>query len=307
MKEEATLLAQVPLFAGLKSAHLAELAGKLALRNYEPRTTIFNKDDRGSTLYIIKNGQVKISAPSPEGEEVILAMMTDGDFFGELSILDLKPRSATATAMEPTSVFTLDRDDFLDVVHAEPDLAIDTLAALSERLRRTNILVEDAFFLDLPTRLVKRLLELAEKHGRETDRGLKIDMLMTQEDLASVVGASSKSVNRLLGDLQDQGLIFIDKNKNLYILGLGELRKLTVQGLIQRPIRRYERSRERNALLVLLFGSGLLIFVVGLATGLLSIPHSFLGAVAMWVIALALLVFWGTRQRDEAIDYEPEW
>lgn len=305
MKEETTLLAQVPLFAALKEAHLAELAGKLTLRNYEMGTTIFNRDDRGSMLYIIRNGQVKISAPSPEGEEVILAMMTDGDFFGELSILDLKPRSATATAMETTSAFTLDRDDFLDAVNTEPDLAIQILAALSERLRRTNLLLEDAFFLDLPTRLAKRLLELAKRHGLETDRGLKIDMRLTQHDLANVVGASHKSVKRLLGDLQDQELIFIDKN-NIYILRLDELRQLTLEGLIQRPIRRYERGREENALLVLLFGFGVLIFVVGLATGLLTLALGFVGWVATWVIAFALWAYWGTRQSEDAIAYEPE-
>ncbi len=305
MQEETTLLAQIPLFAALESAHLAELASKLTLRNYELGTTIFHKDDRGSTLFIIRNGQVKISAPSPEGEEVILAIMTDGDFFGELSILDLKPRSATATAMETTSAYTLDREDFLDVVRKEPELAIETLAALSERLRRTNLLLEDAFFLDLPTRMVKRLLEYPKSHGRETDRGLKIDMLLTQDDLSSVVGASRKSVNRLLDEFQSQDLISIDK-KNIYILHLDELKQLTVQGLIQMPIRRYERSRERNALLVLLFGLGVLIFVVGLATGLLTLALGFVGWVAIWVVAFALWAYWGTRQSEDAIDYEPE-
>ena len=305
MEEETTLLAQVPLFAALKSAHLAQLAGKLTLWNYELGTTIFNRDDRGSMLYIVRNGQVKISAPSPEGEEVILAIMTDGDFFGELSILDLKPRSATATAMEATSAFTLDREDFLDVLRTEPDLAIQILAALSERLRRTNLLLEDAFFLDLPTRLAKRLLDLVKRHGLETDRGLKIDMRMTQHDLANVVGASRKSVKRLLGDLQDQELIFIDNN-NIYILRLDELRQIALEGLIQRPIRRYERGREENALLVLLFGLGPLIFVVSLATGLLTFALGFVGWAATWVIAFTLWAYWGTRKSEDAFDYEPE-
>ena len=221
-----TLLASVPLFASLKPHHLSELASKLTLRNYRRGATIFHKDDPGSTLYIIKTGQVKISAPSPEGEEAILAILTDGDFFGELSILDGKPRSATATAMETTSAFTLNRSDFLDVIHTKPELAIEILAALSERLRRTNLLLEDAFFLDMPGRLARQLLELAERHGLETDTGLKIDMRLTQHDLASAIGASRESVNRLLGQFQDQGLIAIDK-KHIYVLRLDGLRELT--------------------------------------------------------------------------------
>lgn len=306
MTEETTLLAQIPLFAALESAHLAELAGKLTLRNYELGTTIFHKDDRGSTLFIIRNGQVKISAPSPEGEEVILAMMTDGDFFGELSILDLKPRSATATAMETTSAYTLDREDFLDVVRTEPELAIETLAALSERLRRTNLLLEDAFFLDLPMRLAKRLLELAERDGLETDRGLKIDMRLTQHDLASAIGASRKSVNRLLDEFQNQDLISIDK-KNIYILHLDELKQLTVEGLRQKPIRQYGMGRMENALTILLFGIGFLFFVVGLSTELLTVANGFVGWVATWVIAIALRVYYGSREYEYTSDYAPEW
>lgn len=224
--EETDLLARIPLFVSLKPAHLGEIAGKLALRSYKRGATVFHKDDAGSTLYIVQNGQVKISAPSPEGEETILTILTDGDFFGELSILDGKPRSATATAMEATSAYALDRSDFLDVVRADPELAIEILSALSKRLRRTDILLQDAFFLDMPGRLAKQLLELAERHGVETDEGLKIDMRLTQHDLASAIGASRESVNRLLGQLQDEGLISISK-QHIHIRRLDELRGLT--------------------------------------------------------------------------------
>ncbi len=224
--EETDLLARIPLFASLKPAHLDEIAGKLALRSYKRGATVFHKDDAGSTLYIVQSGQVKISAPSPEGEETILTILTDGDFFGELSILDGKPRSATATAMEATSAYALDRTDFLDVVRADPELAIEILSALSKRLRRTDILLQDAFFLDMPGRLAKQLLELAERHGVETDEGLKIDMRLTQHDLARAIGASRESVNRLLGQLQDEGLISMSK-QHIHIHRLDELRGLT--------------------------------------------------------------------------------
>ncbi|UCC60676.1 MAG: Crp/Fnr family transcriptional regulator [Dehalococcoidia bacterium] len=211
--EEVELLSRIPLFTSLKPEHLNEIAGKLTLRNYKRGTTIFHKDDPGSTLYIIKTGQVKIGAPSPEGEEMILAILTDGDFFGELSILDGKPRSASATAMETTDTLILNRNDLLDVITGEPEVGIGMLATLSERLRCADLLLEDAVFLDLPARLAKRLLELVEKHGVETDEGLMIDMRLTQHDLANAIGASRESVNRLLGMFQDEGLISIDKQR----------------------------------------------------------------------------------------------
>jgi CRP/FNR family cyclic AMP-dependent transcriptional regulator len=222
--EEVNLLTKVPVFTSLKPVYITELATKLTTRHYRRGETIFHKDDPGSILYIIKTGQVKIATPSLEGEEVILAILAANDFFGELSLLDGRPRAATATAMEDTQVLTLHRDDLLDVIGKHSELAADMLAALSERLRRTNVLLEDVIYLDLPTRLRRRLLELGEKHGLVTKRGIEIDLRLTQQDLANFVGASRVAINKLLGVFQDKGLICIDK-KRIIILRPEEMRK----------------------------------------------------------------------------------
>lgn len=210
--EDIDLLSSVPLFASMKSEYLVELSGKMTDRNYRRGDAIFHKDDPGSTLYIVKTGQVKITTDSTEGEEVILAILRDGDFFGELSLLDGKPRSASATAMADTKAFTLDRSALMESIAKYPELAGDVLSALSERLRHTDVLLEDAVFLDLPARLAKRLLQLSEKHGIQTDKGMEIDLRLTQQDLANTVGASRVAVNKLLGLFQDKGLINIDKH-----------------------------------------------------------------------------------------------
>jgi CRP/FNR family cyclic AMP-dependent transcriptional regulator len=222
--EEVNLLAKVPVFTSLKPVYLTELATKLTTRHYRRGETIFHKDDPGSTLYIIKSGQVKIATTSLEGEEIILAILADSDFFGELSLLDGRPRSATTIAMEDTKVLTLHRDDFLDVIGKHAGLAADMLAALSVRLRHTNVLLEDAIFLDLSTRLRRRLLELSEKHGLTTKRGIEIDLRLTQQDLANFVGASRVAINKLLGVFQDKGLICIDK-KRITILRPEDMKK----------------------------------------------------------------------------------
>ena len=215
--ENIDLLAKVPLFASLKDDHLSDLASKMNTRNYRRGDAIFHKDDPGSTLYILKSGQVKIATDSPEGEEVILAILGDGDFFGELSLLDGKPRSASATAMDTTIALTLDRSSLMEIISRYPILAGDILAALSERLRHTDLLLEDAVFLDLPSRLAKKLLQLAEKHGLQTEKGVEIDLRLTQQDLANAVGASRVAVNKLLGSFQDKGLIDIDKHHIIII------------------------------------------------------------------------------------------
>jgi CRP/FNR family transcriptional regulator/CRP/FNR family cyclic AMP-dependent transcriptional regulator len=119
--------------------------------------------------------------------------------------------------MEATQVLVLQRNEFLDVINKKPDAAAEIMSILSYRLRRATSLLEDAVFLDLPARLAKRLLELADKHGVNTDEGLRIDLRLSQHELANSTGASRESVNRLLGQFQDRGLLRIDKQCFLII------------------------------------------------------------------------------------------
>jgi CRP/FNR family cyclic AMP-dependent transcriptional regulator len=211
--EDAAFLAQVPLFASLKPALLDELAGKLTPRSYRRGEVIFHQDDPGSAMHIVKSGQVKIATTSPEGEEVIIAILKNSDFFGELSLLDDKPRSANAVAMEATQTLMLRRGDFMDILDQHHEMVSAVLTSLSERLRRTDQLLEDAVFLDLPARLSKRLLELAQKHGVKTDKGLEIDLRLTQQDLAAALGVTRVALNKHLGRLQDEDLISLESKR----------------------------------------------------------------------------------------------
>jgi len=222
--EDAAFLARVPLFASLKPALLNELAAKLTPKSYRRGEVIFHQDDPGSAMHIVKSGQVKIATTSPEGEEVIMAILKDSDFFGELSLLDDKPRSADAVAMEVTQTLTLRRDDFMDMLARHPEMVSGVLASLAERLRRTDQLLEDAVFLDLPARLSKRLLELAQKHGVKTEKGLEIDLRLTQQDLAAALGVTRVALNKHLGRLQDDDLISLE-SKRIIITRPEELRK----------------------------------------------------------------------------------
>ena len=213
VSEEVTLLSQFPLFASLDASYLRELAGKLDTRSFKKDERIFNKDDAGSTMYIIKSGQVKITTTAQQGEEIILAILSNGDFFGELSLLDECPRSASVTALEESTILCLQRSDFLDTIRTEPRVVIAILAALSQRLRHTNLLLEDAVFLGLPARLAKRLLELGQGHGAKTGKGLEIDLHLTLQDLEKTIASNQESIYRLLGLFEDRGLISMDKHR----------------------------------------------------------------------------------------------
>ena len=215
--EYVDLLARVPLFASLKPDRLNELAGKLKPRSYRRGETIFHQDDPAATIHVIKNGQVKINTTSPEGGEIILAILADGDFFGELSLLDEGPRSANAIAMEATQTLTLQHGDFLEAMSKHPEMVKSVMSYLASRLRHADQRMEDAVFLDLPARLAKRLLELAQKRGVRTDNGIEIALRLTQQDLAAAVGVTRIAINRQLGKLQDMGLLSIEGQRIIIV------------------------------------------------------------------------------------------
>jgi len=200
------LLAKTPLFAVLQPEDLQELVRTTRTRHYDRGEIIFHKEDPGYTLYIIVSGAVKISVSSSEGDEIILAIMTAGQFFGEMALFDELPRSADAEAIQPTEVLTVQREDLIRLLERRPRMAImQLLKVLGQRIRATDELLQDAAFLDIPARLAKRLLDLAEAHGEKTPQGTKINLRLTQQDLASMIGARRENVNRALAYYQSRG------------------------------------------------------------------------------------------------------
>jgi CRP/FNR family transcriptional regulator/CRP/FNR family cyclic AMP-dependent transcriptional regulator len=158
-------------------------------------------------MFLIVAGQVKVVLPSGDGEEAILGVLNAGECFGELSLLDGEPRSATIVATEPTDVLVVDRERFLAAVAANPRVAVDFLRILARRLRDVDEAVEDAVFLDVPARLAKRLLELAAEYGSAGPDGIEIGLRVTQAELASMVGATRESINKHLGAFRARGLV----------------------------------------------------------------------------------------------------
>ncbi|HLG69549.1 MAG TPA: Crp/Fnr family transcriptional regulator [Chloroflexota bacterium] len=205
-KSALELLAKTPLFAVLQAEDLEELARTTRTRTYERGDIIFHKDDPGYTLYVIVSGAVKISVSSSEGDEIILAILTRGQFFGEMALFDEQPRSADAETIQPSEVLTVQREDLLRLLEKRPRMAItQLLKLLAQRLRATDELLQDAAFLDIPSRLAKRLLDLAAAHGEKTPSGTKINLRLTQQDLASMIGARRENVNRALAYYQSRG------------------------------------------------------------------------------------------------------
>ena len=222
--DHAAYLANVPLFADLDAASLRQLAAAAHRRAFQAGEMIFHRGDPGQVLYVIRQGTVKIGLTSQEGQEVALAVLGPGECFGELALLDGQPRSADAQALEQVHAYSLRRSEFIGVVMREPRIAIQVMQVLSQRLRQTDEMVQDLLFLDVHGRVVKKLLELSETHGVRTPEGIRIELRLTQAELAAMVGASRESVNKVMGYLTEKHYITTDKHRTT-VTRLADLRR----------------------------------------------------------------------------------
>jgi len=202
----ADVLAHSPVFAPLGQRERLELAARMRAKHFQRNEVIFHRDDPAGHVYLIASGTVKVSVPEEGGQEVVIALHRGGDVFGEISLFDEGPRSATVTAMTETMTFALANHDFMDVLRGSPDAMRQLLALLATRIRRSTGHIEDLVFLDLPGRLAKLLIDQSELFGSTV-------VSLTQEDLASFVGATRVAVNRVLVDLERRGAVKLGRGQ----------------------------------------------------------------------------------------------
>jgi CRP/FNR family cyclic AMP-dependent transcriptional regulator len=200
----------LPLLARLPDDDLKALASRGRVRRFNAGTTIFHEGDPGDAIYVVVDGRIRMSRLSGSGTEATLALIGPGDCTGELSLFDGKPRSATATAMQATRTFVVSREDFVNWIKERPGASLALLETLSLRIRRTNEIVTDLVFLDLPHRLAKHLLTLASAHA-DGNSARRPRLQVTQGELASMLGVSRESVNKQLNQFSRDGWITLSR------------------------------------------------------------------------------------------------
>jgi len=205
------------LFGSADDAAIDAVIRVLRIRRFRRGDTVFHQGDPGDALFVLASGSVKVVLPSDEGAEpAIVAILGPGEFFGELAILDGAPHSATIVTVEPTETLVLHRDAFLRLIDTDAGLRRALLASLAAEIRRLTGHVEDLHFLDLPARLASRIVRLATSTGATsggvTTGEVRIAWPYTQSELAGMIGGSRQSVNRLLADLADQGLVRLERD-----------------------------------------------------------------------------------------------
>ncbi|MEE9166531.1 MAG: Crp/Fnr family transcriptional regulator [Candidatus Neomarinimicrobiota bacterium] len=201
------LLRSVPLFIDLSMAVLQELLDRMSKRFYRKNNMILMQDEMGDTFFTISKGSVKINRLSADGREVVFAILGEGEFFGEMSLLDEETRSANAVALEDSEVLILKRGDFLAFLEKYPRVSISLLAEMAGRIRKIDAQIEGLSLSDAAHRIGMTLLRLSEELGVIQKGVIEVNGLPYLKDIANMAGTSRETVSRTMKLFEREGMI----------------------------------------------------------------------------------------------------
>lgn len=207
---DANIIRKVPLFESLNEADSVEIFSKMSEVSLRRGEALFEEGDEANNLFIVAEGKIKLGHTTSDGRENLLAILGPGDILGELTLFDQGKRSGTATAVSSTKLLSLDHKDLMQLIDTHPGMSKSMLRDLAGRLRRTNTALADMVFSDVPGRVAKALLDLAERFGSRTEDGVHVPHDLTQEELAQLVGASRETVNKSLAEFGSRGWIRLE-------------------------------------------------------------------------------------------------
>lgn len=207
------LLRNVSIFSFLDARELDLLIQATTTRKLKTKEVLFRKGDPGNQLFGILTGSLKVTAVGADGKDVVFSLMRAGEVLGEIALLDGEPRSATVVAVEATTLVTLHRRDFVPFLEKHPRAAIGLAVVLAARVRRLSERAEDRQTMPLPARIAKRLLALAQEHGKRPIVGGPVEVRLPQQDLADLVGTTRESVNKHLRVWEDAGIVALGRGR----------------------------------------------------------------------------------------------
>jgi len=216
------LLRKVQLFESLNTVQMQSVLGISNKETYPSGMVLFRENDPGSAFFIVLSGSIKIYKANPSGEEKILSVFRAGESFGELSLIDGKPRSATAQTLEETTVLVISGDGFMELLKSNFDITQSIMAELCRRLRDTNQHVHDLTFLDAKTRVIKNLITLANRHGSRKGSIIAIPLALNFDELSQMAGVAKNVLTQVIRDLEERQILRLAMNE--FTLDLTKLR-----------------------------------------------------------------------------------
>jgi len=224
---EEEVVRRAPLFTALDEAAAVSLRASMDTVKIAKGSILFKEGDDGEHLYVIVDGKLKLGTSSGDGRENLLSILGPGEMFGELSLFDPGPRTSTATAVTDAKLLSLGHEKVIPWLKQNPEVSLQLLTRLSQRLRRTNEAVGDLVFSDVPGRVAKALIDLGDRFGKTTPEGLLVNHDLTQEELAQLVGASRETVNKALADFAGRGWLKLD-GRSVLITDVERLSKRSI-------------------------------------------------------------------------------
>lgn len=230
MKTKLWYLQNIDLFKELTNEEMKTLDRITSMSSVKKKAPIYLPGDPSQQVYLLKSGRVKISRITADGKEITLALLKAGEIFGELEVLDKTPRDTMAEALDDAELCIIQREDFLKILQAKPDLSIRLTKLAGSRLRNIERRIEDLIFRDVPARLAHLLIEMAEEFGQQEGAGIRIEVRLTHQDLANLIGSTRETVSTTLGEFKRQGLLQRD-GRSILISSPQELTRLFNTGV----------------------------------------------------------------------------
>ena len=224
MENTEGVLRRAPLFDALDEEDARALRRQMAEVKLSRGEHLFMEGDDGDSLYVVIDGKMKLTRAAADGRENLLSVIGPGEMFGELSLFDPRPRTSSASAVTDAVLASLKHEALIPWLRERPDVSMHMLRALAQRLRRANDVTADLVFTDVPGRVAKNLLDLADRFGQQEPDGLHVHHDLTQEELAQLVGASRETVNKALADFAARGWLQISA-RSVLILDAERLRR----------------------------------------------------------------------------------
>ncbi|WZL72311.1 Crp/Fnr family transcriptional regulator [Clostridiaceae bacterium 35-E11] len=209
---------KVSIFSNLNRQELIDIIKMTGHRSYKKGETVFMEGEEADTLYLIREGKIKLFKYTKDGKEQILHILSEGDFFGELNLLKKGQYGFYAEAISPAKLCTLTKDKMRNLFTEKPEIGLKVLEVIAERLSKLETLAQNLATNEVETRLAYLLLDLKEKYGRATQSGIEIKLPITKQDMSNYTGVARETISRKLKKLEEEGVIKLIGTKKILII-----------------------------------------------------------------------------------------
>ena len=216
-RDDDLIIRKAPLFSALDDQAALELRQSMVALKLNKGQVLFKEGQEGDRLYVVVHGKIKLGTTSGDGRENLLSILGPGEMFGELSLFDPEPRTSTATAVTDARLVSLAHEAVIGLLTSNPQTSLELLRRLAQRLRKSNEILADLVFADVPGRVAKAIIDLGDRFGVQKEDGLHVNHDLTQEELAQLVGASRETVNKALADFAARGWVKLEPRAVLVI------------------------------------------------------------------------------------------